>query len=201
MHNSCNVKTQCYVVITVMFWEANDLGIRRRAPRPSVPRLFVMWRSHRCYDCLQIRRVSNSESEYGRRPGSLSRCRAPHDMQVVGPQSLGLSAVLKSPSTKLEHSQPYNRRPDIGVMCNACCRLYNSVPTRVRENCDQNASLADRGAPRGGGCCLAASPQPQRLKFQKTYFADIMSKVLRDLPFSRNQPRKSADWYIRALKN
>jgi hypothetical protein len=36
-----------------------------------------------------------------------------------------------------------------------------------------------------------------------TYFADIMiSKVLRDLPFSRNQTLKSADdQYIRILKN
>jgi hypothetical protein len=47
--------------------------------------------------------------------------------------------------------------------------------------------------PRGGGCRAAAPQTPQKLNF-KIDFIDIMvSEVLRDLPFSRNQPLKSAD--------
>jgi hypothetical protein len=51
-----------------------------------------------------------------------------------------------------------------------------------------------------GGCRAAAPPKP---KFKNTDFVDIMiSKVLRDFPFRRNQPLKSADdQYIRILKN
>jgi hypothetical protein len=59
-----------------------------------------------------------------------------------------------------------------------------------------------RGAPTGG--CQAAAPPPHKPpNLKNTYFVDIMiSKVLRDLPFSRNQPLKSADdCYIRILKN
>jgi hypothetical protein len=60
----------------------------------------------------------------------------------------------------------------------------------------------------GGGSRRAAAPshtpkRPKR-KFKKNIdFVDIMiSKVLRDFPFSRNQPLKSADdWYITILKN
>jgi hypothetical protein len=44
--------------------------------------------------------------------------------------------------------------------------------------------------PRGGGCQAAAPPKP-KLKKKETDFVDIMiSKVLRDLPFSQNQPLK-----------
>jgi hypothetical protein len=43
----------------------------------------------------------------------------------------------------------------------------------------------------GRDCRAAAPPKP---KLKKTHFLDIMVlKVLRDLPFSRNQPLKSAD--------
>jgi hypothetical protein len=48
------------------------------------------------------------------------------------------------------------------------------------------------------------SPQnPQNRNLKNTDFVDIvMSKVLRDSPFSRNQPVKSADdLYFRILKN
>jgi hypothetical protein len=50
------------------------------------------------------------------------------------------------------------------------------------------------------GC---SSPNPPRLTFKNSNFVDIvMSKVLRGLPFSRNQPLKEADHqYIRILKN
>jgi hypothetical protein len=55
--------------------------------------------------------------------------------------------------------------------------------------------------PRGGvpGCDLP--PPPNEIK--KTDFVDIIiSKILRDLHFSLNQPLKSADdWYIGILKN
>jgi hypothetical protein len=57
--------------------------------------------------------------------------------------------------------------------------------------------------PRGGGLpgCTPQSAQNRNLK--STDFVDIIiSKVLRDLPFSRNQPLKLADeQYIRILKN
>jgi hypothetical protein len=64
----------------------------------------------------------------------------------------------------------------------------------------------DKGHPQGGrgGAGLQPVPNPQKLKLKKkTDFVDIMiSEVLRDLPFCRNQPLKSADdWYIRILKN
>jgi hypothetical protein len=57
---------------------------------------------------------------------------------------------------------------------------------------------------RGGGCCMAAAPRnPPKPKFQKhRRFGFCSIKVLRDFPFSRNQPLKSADdQYIRILKN
>jgi hypothetical protein len=53
----------------------------------------------------------------------------------------------------------------------------------------------------------AAAPPPHQTprnrNLKNKYFIDIMiPKVLRDLPFSRNQPLKSADdQYIRILKN
>jgi hypothetical protein len=56
---------------------------------------------------------------------------------------------------------------------------------------------------RGGGFRAATRPDPQTRNSKNTDFVDIMiSKVLRDFPFSRNQPLKSADdQYIRILKN
>jgi hypothetical protein len=62
-----------------------------------------------------------------------------------------------------------------------------------------------RGAPKGGGGCRASAPSnPQNPKLKRnTDFVDTMiSIVLRDLPFSWNQPLKSAGvYYIRILKN
>jgi hypothetical protein len=45
------------------------------------------------------------------------------------------------------------------------------------------------------GACRAAAPQtPQNRNLENTDLVDtVISKVLRDLPFSRNQPLKSAD--------
>jgi hypothetical protein len=60
------------------------------------------------------------------------------------------------------------------------------------------------GAHSRGGCRIVAPPQtPQNQNLKDTDFVDmIISKVLRDFPFSRNQPLKSADdQYIRILKN
>jgi hypothetical protein len=46
---------------------------------------------------------------------------------------------------------------------------------------------------RGEGACQAAA-LPQKPKFKKQDFVDIMvSKVLRDLPFRQNWPLESAD--------
>jgi hypothetical protein len=47
----------------------------------------------------------------------------------------------------------------------------------------------------GGGGCWAAPPQTHpKLKFEITDFVDsMMSEVLHDLPFGRNEPLKSAD--------
>jgi hypothetical protein len=55
----------------------------------------------------------------------------------------------------------------------------------------------------GGGAAELKPPNPKKLKFKKHAFVAIMiSKVLRDLPFSRNQPLKSADeWYIKILES
>jgi hypothetical protein len=60
---------------------------------------------------------------------------------------------------------------------------------------------------RGGGCrrlpgCILPNPPKPTFKTH-TDFVDIMlSKVLLEFSFSRNQPPKSADdWYIRILKN
>jgi hypothetical protein len=54
-----------------------------------------------------------------------------------------------------------------------------------------------------GGGGRAAPPQTLQNRNLKTNFIDmVISKVLRDIPFSRNQPLKSADdQYIRILKN
>jgi hypothetical protein len=43
-----------------------------------------------------------------------------------------------------------------------------------------------------GGCQAGAPPPPNR-NLKNTDFVDMTSKVLRDLPFRRNQPLKSAD--------
>jgi hypothetical protein len=66
--------------------------------------------------------------------------------------------------------------------------------------------ILSQGRPQrgGGGACRAADVQNSpKLKFKKPSFVDIMiSKGLRDLPFSQNQPLKSADdYYISILKN
>jgi hypothetical protein len=55
---------------------------------------------------------------------------------------------------------------------------------------------------KGGGCSETATPPPYKLK-KKADFADTMvSNVSSDLPFSRNQPLKSADeQYTGILKN
>jgi hypothetical protein len=56
----------------------------------------------------------------------------------------------------------------------------------------------------GGGGCWAATPSnTPKPKFKKTHsVASMISKFLRDFPFSRNQPLKSADdQYIRILKS
>jgi hypothetical protein len=61
-----------------------------------------------------------------------------------------------------------------------------------------------RGAPKRG-CCQAAAPfqTPQNRNLKNTDSVDIVvSRVLRDLPFSWNQTLKLADdWYIRILKD
>jgi hypothetical protein len=55
-----------------------------------------------------------------------------------------------------------------------------------------------------GGDCRAAAPlNPSRRNLENADFLDtVVSKVLRDLPFRRNQPLKSADdEYFRVLTN
>jgi hypothetical protein len=56
-------------------------------------------------------------------------------------------------------------------------------------------NVSDRGAPKGGGGYQAAAfPNTPKLKFKNTDFVHTMiSRVLRDLPSSQNQPIKSAD--------
>jgi hypothetical protein len=58
------------------------------------------------------------------------------------------------------------------------------------------------GRTQGGvGCRAADPPNPPKLKFKKHRVLDMISKILRDILFSRNQPLKSADdQYIRILK-
>jgi hypothetical protein len=70
------------------------------------------------------------------------------------------------------------------------------------------ASFIAQGLTQGGRgrlpCCSLPPPQnPQNRNLKNTGFVDIViSKALRDLSFSRNQPLKSADdQYIRILKN
>jgi hypothetical protein len=51
-----------------------------------------------------------------------------------------------------------------------------------------------RGAPKGRLPEWAPPPQkPLNQNLKNTDFVDIISKILRDLPFSWNQPVKSAD--------
>jgi hypothetical protein len=53
-----------------------------------------------------------------------------------------------------------------------------------------------RAHTRGGGCRAAGPPPqiPENLNLKNTDFVDVViSKVLRDLPFRRRQPLKSAD--------
>jgi hypothetical protein len=59
------------------------------------------------------------------------------------------------------------------------------------------------GAHPRGAAKLQPPQAPQNRNLNNTDFVDIMiSEVLRDFPFSRNQPLKSADdKYIRILKN
>ena len=59
-----------------------------------------------------------------------------------------------------------------------------------------------RGAPKGRGLPGCSPPNPQNRNLKNTDLVDIISKVLRDFPFSRNQPLKSDDDQdIRTLKN
>jgi hypothetical protein len=62
-----------------------------------------------------------------------------------------------------------------------------------------------RAHQRGGGerSWAAARPNLPKPKLKKKHFVDMLiSKVARELPFSRNQPLKSVDdQYIRILKN
>jgi hypothetical protein len=59
------------------------------------------------------------------------------------------------------------------------------------------------GAHKKGGSRVPAPEKPRKRNLKDIDFVDIMiSKVLHDFPFSRNQPLKSADdKYIRILKN
>ena len=61
----------------------------------------------------------------------------------------------------------------------------------------------DPGArPKEGGSWAAAPQTPQNRNLRNTHFVVTISEVLRDLPFSRNQPMKSADdKYIGILNN
>jgi len=55
-------------------------------------------------------------------------------------------------------------------------------------------SFSVTGAPKGVGCRVAASrPQTPQNRFKKKNVDTIVLNVLRDLPFSRNEPLKSAD--------
>jgi hypothetical protein len=79
--------------------------------------------------------------------------------------------------------------------------LYDLFLIKTRPCILQEGLPVGKGAPKGGGV-PGCSPAPKP-KFKKnTDFADIVSKVLRDLPFSRKHSLKSADdQYIRILKN
>jgi hypothetical protein len=60
-----------------------------------------------------------------------------------------------------------------------------------------------QGRTQGAGAAgLQPSQIPQNRNLKSADFVDMISSLLRDLPFSRNQPLKSADdQYIRILKN
>jgi hypothetical protein len=77
--------------------------------------------------------------------------------------------------------------------------VFQSNPSQILE-----PAAHPRGQEGGGGLpgCSTSKP-PINPNLKSTDFVDIMiSKVLRDFPFSRNQPLKSADdWYITILKN
>jgi hypothetical protein len=73
-----------------------------------------------------------------------------------------------------------------------------AAPNTKINNCKTGAQ------PRGGTAGLQPPPpNPQNRNLKNTRFVDIViSEVLRDFPFSRNQPLNSADdQYIRILKN
>jgi hypothetical protein len=88
---------------------------------------------------------------------------------------------------------------------------WRSHQTIVHNNTKLNlirstgSSNGGEGGEGGVGCSLAAAPNPQNQNLKNTDFVDMMiSKVLRDLPFSWNQPLKSADHcqaYIWFFKN
>jgi hypothetical protein len=59
-----------------------------------------------------------------------------------------------------------------------------------------NLSIFIKSAPEGGRehCQAAVPPNPKNRNLKNTDFVDIMmSNILHDLPFSQNQPVKSAD--------
>ena len=60
---------------------------------------------------------------------------------------------------------------------------------------NENIAQEQGSTQAGGGCRAAAPPKtPQNRNLKSTDFVDIIiSKVLRDFPFSRNQPLTSAD--------
>jgi hypothetical protein len=77
------------------------------------------------------------------------------------------------------------------------------LPLRLLETHYESSIFVQGRSPGGGGLPGCNPPNPQNRNLKSSGFVDIMvSKVLRDFPFSRNQSLKSADdQYVRILKN
>jgi hypothetical protein len=80
-------------------------------------------------------------------------------------------------------------------VCVRLCVLPQSESRKTVTFTGDVSYGATRGAPKGGGGCRAsAPPKPLKTEIKKKDFVAIMiSEFLRDFPFSRNQPLKSAD--------
>jgi hypothetical protein len=86
-------------------------------------------------------------------------------------------------------------------VCGTVQRLQNYHEFEQQQSQKHKKSAYHKSLVTKGG--TAGVQSPTKRNFRKTDFVDMkISKVLRDLRFSINQPPKSADdWYIGILKN
>jgi hypothetical protein len=92
----------------------------------------------------------------------------------------------------MEHKRMYDRNYKCAFIkfhMWTCCNVADTYDAA----CHKRDHLFQGRTQGGGGCRAAGPPSPQNRNKKKDFIDTMVSKVLRDLLFSRNQPLKSAD--------